>query len=57
MLGFADVWIAVVFWLCIASSALCIVYGALKWNSGGEEGPSDEDRRWAEEEQKLEEEL
>ena len=56
MLGFADGWVAAVYILCLLSSLLCIVYGAANWNKGGEE-VSAEDKQWAEEESKIEEEL
>ena len=32
MLGFADGGVAAAFLFCIASAALCVVYGLLKWN-------------------------
>ena len=36
MLGFGDVYIVSAVLGCIAASAFGIVYGALRWNSGGE---------------------
>jgi hypothetical protein len=56
MLGLGDGMVAAAYWLCLASSALCIIYGALKWNSGGDDVDED-DRHWAEEEKKIEQEL
>jgi hypothetical protein len=56
MLGLGDGWVAAAYWLCLASSVLCIVYGALKWNSGAEDAGED-DRHWAEEETKIKEDL
>ncbi len=32
MLGFADGWVALAYFLSIASTLLCIVYGLLHWN-------------------------
>jgi hypothetical protein len=32
MLGFADGGVAAAFLLSVASAALCVVYGLLKWN-------------------------
>lgn len=32
MLGFADVWVALAYWLCLASTLLCIGYGIMRWN-------------------------
>ena len=36
MLGFGDVYIVSAVLGCIAASAFGIVYGAVRWNSGGE---------------------
>lgn len=58
MLGFADFWIALAYLLCIASTILCIVYGAMRWNHGGDElpePPADLDKKWDEEEERIEE--
>lgn len=33
MLGFGDVWVAMVYVLCLASTALCVVYALLRWNA------------------------
>lgn len=57
MLGLADGWVAAAYLLCIASSVLCIIYGAITWNKGGPIEPTEEDRKWAEGERKVEEEL
>lgn len=56
MLGIKDptVWIA--YLLCIASTALCVVYGLLCWNRG-DEPTEKEDIRWAQEEKKVEQEI
>ena len=35
MLGFGSAEMAWVFWLCIAASALCLIYGIVKWNDSG----------------------
>ncbi len=56
MLGLQDPWIAVAYWLCILSSILCVVYGAINWNKGAHV-PDAEDKSWAEEENELEKEL
>ena len=58
VLGIQDpgVWLAYV--LCIASSLLCIVWGIVKWNAEDKsDEPEAEVRHWAEEEDKVEEEL
>ncbi len=57
MLGFEDGWVAAAYILCIASSLLCVVYGAINWNRGGNDEPTATDAKWAKEEDKLEEEL
>jgi hypothetical protein len=56
MLGFGDSWVFAAYALCILSSILCVVYGALNWNKG-DESPHAEDKLWAAEEEKLEEEF
>jgi hypothetical protein len=56
MLGFEDPSIAAVYILCILSTLLCVVYGALNWNKG-DDTVSDDDKKWVEEEDKLEQEL
>ena len=56
MLGIEDKYVAAVYVLCIASSLLCVVYGLLNWNRGGDEAKT-EDLQWAHEEKKLEEDL
>ena len=58
MLGMADGWITTVYVLCLLSALLCVVYGVINWNKGGAgELPTEEDKHWAEEEDKLDEEL
>jgi len=58
MLGFHNFTIALVYILCIASSLLCVVYGGLNWNRGGEK-PIEPSKviKWEKEEEKLEEDL
>ena len=56
MLGIEDKWVALAYLLCIGSTLLCVVYGWLKWNRGGDE-IKQEDVRWAAEEDKAEEKL
>ncbi len=57
LLGLGDASVTLAFILCLASAALCVVYGAMKWNSDGQELSGEEDRSWVEEEKKLEQEL
>lgn len=56
MFGIADPWIAIAYLLCILSSLLCIVYGLLKWNEGGD-GVDEETAKWAKEEDEISEAL
>ena len=57
MFGIEDFGIWSVYLLCILSTILCVVYGALTWNKGGDETVTEEDVRWAEEEDRIGEEL
>lgn len=36
MLGFGSVEVALAYWLCLAASAFCIIFGCLNWNKKGE---------------------
>jgi hypothetical protein len=56
MLGLADPWVAIAFWLCLFCSLLCVFYGAWNWNRGSR-APDPEDSRWAEEEEKIEDDF
>lgn len=59
ILGLQDPWVAIAFLLCVLSAALCVVWGLVRWNKEphfGEE-PETEVRKWAEEEDRVEEEL
>ena len=58
MLGIEDPWVVTAFILCIISALLCLVWGILKWNQDDPEAESEEEiRQWAEEEDRVEEEL
>lgn len=57
MFGIHDFWIWSAYLLCILSTVLCVIYGALMWNRGAETTPSKEDMDWAAEEDKISEEL
>ena len=58
MFGIEDLWVGAAFLLCILSTLLCIVWGVLKWNLDDSECESEEEiRQWAEEEDRVEEEL
>jgi hypothetical protein len=57
MLGIDDFWVWSAYLLCILSTLLCIVYGAVTWNKGGDDVASNEDVKWAQEEDKIIEKL
>ncbi len=59
MLGLGDFWVSLVFVLCLASVALCIVYGAVKWNKEGDPTKKElnEEKRWGREEKKIEKKM
>ncbi len=57
MFGFDDFWIWSAYLLCILCTILCVIYGAVNWNKGGDDAPSPEDVEWAKEEDKIGEEL
>jgi hypothetical protein len=56
MLGIEDKWVAGVYLLCLGSTILCVIYGAINWNRGGNE-MGEEDVKWAAKEKKAEEEF
>jgi hypothetical protein len=56
MLGIEDKFVWSAYLLCVLSTVLCVVYGAVNWNRG-EEPVKGEDVQWAAGEQKVEEEL
>ena len=37
MLGIDDPWVWGVYLLCIFSTLLCVIYGIINWNRGGEQ--------------------
>ncbi len=54
MLGINDPWVIAAYLLCIASSILCVVYGAMNWNRG-DEAVEPADVRWVAHEKKAKE--
>jgi len=52
MLGIDDPQIWSAYILCILSSIFCVVYGIFNWNKGGE-SVSKEDKKWVEDEKKI----
>lgn len=57
MLGINDPWVAAPYFLCVLSALLCVGWGILKWNTGDNEEPDEEIKHWAEEEDRVEDEL
>ncbi|WP_414469458.1 symporter small accessory protein [Methanobacterium sp. ACI-7] len=57
VLGIEDPWIWGAYILCILSMLLCVVYGALNWNKGGEneEEQIREEIEWHKKEKEMEE--
>ena len=56
MLGIEDKVVALAYILCIASTILCLIYGAINWNRGDTEAKP-KDIHWAEEEKEVEKEF
>lgn len=55
-IGISDpgIWLAYVG--CILATVLCVAYGIINWNKGALEA-SDEDKKWAVEEEQIEKEF
>lgn len=56
MLGIEDKGVLLAYFLCIASSLLCVIYGLFSRNRG-DEPIKPEDLKWASEEKKVEDDL
>ena len=56
VLGFNDTSIWLVYLLCILSALFSLIYGLINWNKGDEEVFT-EDKKWVEDEKKVEETL
>lgn len=56
MLGIPDKWVSLVYVLCVLSAALCVIYGFFTWNKGDTD-VKPEDKRWAAEEDKVEQKI
>lgn len=58
MLGIEDPWVILAYVLCIISALFCLIWGIIKWNKEDpDQEPEEEIRQWAEEEDRVEEEL
>ncbi len=57
MLGIEDGYVLAAYLLCLASAAVCVIYGLINWNRGAEARADQEEVRWAAEEDKVEQEL
>ncbi len=57
VLGISDPWISAAYIGCILATLLCVVYGILNWNKGGddEEEQIAEEISWHEKEKEMEE--
>jgi hypothetical protein len=55
VLGIPDFWIWSAFLLCIACTLLCVIYGAINWNRGGndESKQIEEEKQWDEKEKEV----
>jgi hypothetical protein len=56
MLGIPSPGVALAYGLCIAGTALCVIYAWRNWNKGDETVEAD-DLKWVAEEKKVEEDL
>ncbi|MBI5681062.1 MAG: hypothetical protein HZC47_09230 [Methanobacterium sp.] len=58
VLGIEDPWVWSAYILCVLSMLLCVIYGALNWNKGGEDEEEQikEEMEWHKKEKKMEEE-
>ncbi len=56
VLGISDPSIWLVYLLCILSALFSLIYGLVNWNKGDEE-VYPEDKKWVEDEKKVEETL
>jgi hypothetical protein len=56
MLGIDDPWIWGVYLLCILSTLLCVLYGLINWNRGGEDEAREasEEVAWEAKEEEME---
>lgn len=54
MLGIEDKGVLAAYLLCLVSTALCVIYGAMNWNRG-DEAVEPEDVKWVAEEKKVDE--
>ena len=59
MLGLGDFSVFAAYVLCVLSAVLCVVYGVVNWNKGGDVSAevAAEEARWDIEEKKIDEEL
>lgn len=57
MLGIDDPWVWSAYILSFVATGVCVVYGLAMWNKGDDSAPTEEDKRWAQDEDVLEKEL
>ncbi len=54
MFGIEGTSVALAYGLCLASAALCLIYGAVNFNRGGDEAPKREEVAWRQSEKEVE---
>ena len=57
MLGMGDFAIFAVYGLCILSAVVCVVYGFIFWNRGGDKEEPEIEKQWKETEKDIAEDL
>ena len=59
MLGLTDIGIILAYTLCIAVAVLCVVYGIVNWNKGGDSDEKEirKEIKWKQDEQEINEKL
>lgn len=56
-MGSFDLGVSLAFWLTIAGAVLCVYYGAVNWNKGADCQLEKNVEQWAQDEDKIDEEL
>ncbi len=54
MLGIDDGWVGLAYVLCLASTALCVIYAWVNWNRG-DDAFREQDKQWETEEAHVQE--
>ncbi len=56
MFGIPDPGIWLAYLLCVASALLCVIYGILNWNKGGDD-VTEKDAQWEAKEEEIDSKL